>query len=111
RYPEVRVELVLTQRMVNLVEERIDVALRASTRLPDSSLVARKVASDDLALFASTGYLARRGEPRTLAELADHDCVHFRATNGSQRVSFEGPSGNEEVELRGAVTADDLGMV
>jgi len=111
RYPEVRVELMLTQRVVNLVEERFDVALRASMRLPDSSLVARKLASSDLALFASVRYLERRGEPRTLADLADHDCVHFRGSDGSRRLTFEGPSGEEDVELRGAVSTDDLGMV
>lgn len=111
RYPEVRVELVLTQRIVDLVAERFDVALRASTRLPDSSLIARKVASSDFALFASAAYLERRGEPRSLAELHDHDCVLFRPKRGVSRIAIEGPRGTEEVELRGPVGADDLGMV
>lgn len=111
RYPEVRVELVLTQRLVDLVAEGFDVAVRASMGLPDSSLVARKLATSDLGLFASTRYLERRGEPRTLAELADHDCVLFRSKHGARRLAFQGPHGEEHAQMRGPVSCDDLGMV
>lgn len=111
RYPEVRVELVLTQRIVDLVDEGFDAAIRASMRLPDSSLVARKLASDDLALFAAHSYLDRRGEPKTLAELRDHDCVVFKPSRTARQMPFVGPDGEERIEMRGPVTVDDFGMV
>jgi DNA-binding transcriptional LysR family regulator len=111
RYPEVRVELVLTQRVVDLIDEGFDAAIRASVRLPDSSLVARRLSSSDLALFASHAYLARKGEPATLADLAQHDCVVFRPSRSTRHMRFEGPDGEEEIEMRGPVTVDDFGMV
>jgi DNA-binding transcriptional LysR family regulator len=79
RYPAVTVDARLTNRRVDLVAEGFDLALRAVTkRLADSSLVARKLGSTEHHLFASPTYLARRGAPRTLEELRDHDWVAFR---------------------------------
>ena len=72
RYPAVTVELQLTGRVVDLVAERFDVALRVGQRLADSTLVARKVAAIAFRAYASPIYLARRGTPRTDAELAGH---------------------------------------
>jgi DNA-binding transcriptional LysR family regulator len=82
RYPRVQLEVDASGRLVNLVEEGFDVAIRASSKLKDSSLVARKVAQTELHLFASPGYVARRGVPRTLADLADHDVVLFQSPGG-----------------------------
>jgi DNA-binding transcriptional LysR family regulator len=110
RYPEVEVEMVLTGRLVDLVAEHFDVALRAG-KMADSSLVARKVSASDLALFASDDYLVRRGEPRTLAELATHECVLFRPQNRVNRWRLMGKDGEEEVEVRGRTSADDFGFV
>lgn len=79
RYPRVHVDVELTSRQVDLVSEGFDLALRASgPRLADSSLVMRKIVSFDVQFFASPSYLARRGAPRTLADLNRHDLVIFR---------------------------------
>lgn len=75
RYPKIEVEVDVSARLVNLVEEGFDVAIRASTKLKDSSLIAKKLVSTSLQLFASPTYLARRGTPKTLADLASHDAV------------------------------------
>lgn len=75
-YPEVTVDVDLTDRRVDLVEEGIDVALRAGV-LVDSSLIAHKLIDTRLRLFASPDYLARRKAPRRVADLATHDCVAF----------------------------------
>src|SRR5262249_29009200 len=64
-----------------------------------------------LALQASAKYLARRGTPRALADLAGHDCILFRAQNGVARWTLSGPAGTESVEVRGPVTADDFAFV
>jgi DNA-binding transcriptional LysR family regulator len=78
RYPGVSIDVNLSGRVVDLVGEGFDVALRVADRLEDSSLVARKVATLTLHLFASPLYLARRGTPRSEDDLADHDWVSFR---------------------------------
>jgi len=110
KYPKIHVELVLTTRTVDLVAEGVDLAIRAG-RLPDSTLVARRVGSLDIALFAAPSYLERRGRPKTLADLAHHDCVLFRATNGRATLTLTGPRGEESVEVRGRVSADDLAFL
>jgi len=63
---------------VDLVAEGVDVALRAAPRLEDSTLVVRRAAPIVFQLYASPVYLARRGTPRTEADLAGHDFVLFR---------------------------------
>lgn len=110
RYPKIHVELTLTGRMVDLVAEGFDLALRAG-RLTDSTLVARRVGSSDMALFASPLYLKRRGRPKALSDLAEHECVLFRARGGRATFSLSGPNGDESVEVTGAINADDLDFV
>lgn len=113
RYPDVAVEVYPSGRTVDLVAEGFDVAIRAGT-LRDSSLVARKVAESNLALFAAPGYLARRGTPRTVEELAEHDCVLFRPQRGRARLSLEreGARGEKDtVEVTGHVGGDDFGFL
>ena len=84
RYPAVSVDLHLTGRVVDLVGEGFDVALRAASRLEDSSLIVRRAAPLLAQLYASPAYLARRGTPRTDEELDEHDWVVFRS--GPQRL-------------------------
>jgi len=110
KYPLVHVEISLTSRYVDLVAEGFDLALRAG-RLADSSLVARKIGVDSLGLFASPGYLRRRGRPKTLAELANHDCILFRGSHGKSEWQLTGPRGVERVTVRGPLNADEMGFV
>ncbi len=93
RYPAVAVDLHLTGRVVDLVGEGFDVALRVATRLEDSSLVVRRAAPVLLQLFASPVYLARRGTPRAEAELEAHDQVLFRGGPQQLRVGGQRPGG------------------
>lgn len=79
RFPGVRVDAIVSNRVVDLVAEGVDLALRFSGRaLKDSTLVARKVSAVDSGLYASPLYLARAGTPRTAEEAADHAWVSFR---------------------------------
>lgn len=78
RYPDVSGELRLTDRMVSLVEDGIDVAVRIG-HLPDSSLVVRHVGSMPRIVVASPDYLARRGQPKTPEDIAKHDTIQFGA--------------------------------
>lgn len=79
RFPRTQVDLRMTAELVDLVRDGCDLALRiVKTRMPDSRLLARKVGTLAFHLFASPTYLARRGTPRTPAEIADHDWLEFR---------------------------------
>ena len=79
RYPEIALDIVLTDEVIDLIEHRTDVAVRAGP-LKSSSLVARKLGATRKAILASPGYLARRGTPRTPADLARHNCLGFNRT-------------------------------
>jgi DNA-binding transcriptional LysR family regulator len=76
QHPRVSASLLLLDRVTNLVDEGIDVAVRAG-ELPDSSLVARKVGTVRRVLVASPSYLARRGTPKHPRELPEHDVLAF----------------------------------
>ena len=75
-YPEVSVRLVLSDGVVDLVENRVDVAVRIG-RLPDCALIARRAGEIRWVVCASPDYLEARGEPGEPAELAGHDCIAF----------------------------------
>ena len=90
RYPSVDIDLLLIDRAVNLIEEDIAVAVRVG-RLPDSSLVARKLAEVRMVVCAAPSYLARRGRPTIPADLRRHDCLVFSETLGPVEWHFQSP--------------------
>ena len=75
-HPALEIDLVLDDRVIDLVEEGIDVSLRMGA-LPDSTAVARRIATCPRSVIASRGYLERFGEPRTPAELSAHQAVIY----------------------------------
>lgn len=77
RYPQVELDIVYTDRAVDLIDEGIDVAVRSGD-LPDSRLVSRPLQPFRLLLCAAPGYLARHGTPQALRELQGHAAVRFR---------------------------------
>ena len=87
-HPSMDVRLMLTDRRVNMIEEKIDVGLRVGD-LDDLSLVAKKVGSVRRVVCASPAYLARRGTPRAPDDLKDHDCVTFENTLSAQSWAFQ----------------------
>jgi DNA-binding transcriptional LysR family regulator len=78
RYPEVSAELLLSDQMINLVEDGVDLAVRIG-HLADSTLVARHVGEMRRVVVASSAYLKARGEPKTPAAVAAHDTIQFGA--------------------------------
>jgi DNA-binding transcriptional LysR family regulator len=76
RHPEIQIKLSCSNRRIDLGEERFDVGIRMSDD-PDPNLVARKLAVNRELMCAAPAYLARRGTPRTAADLAGHDAVVF----------------------------------
>lgn len=104
RYPAVSVDLSLSGRVVDLVAERFDVALRVASKLADSTLVVRKVIPVIFGAYASPIYLARRGLPRTEEDLDGHDWVRFKG--GPQKLNVKGAAAPAPAHAR--VSCDDL---
>jgi DNA-binding transcriptional LysR family regulator len=98
-YPEITARLVLADRVVNLVDDHLDVAVRVG-RLPDSSMVALRLGEIGWVACASPDYLARRGEPASLEALADHDCVMFEGLYSGSQWTFGRDRQTREVSIR-----------
>lgn len=91
-YPEIDLDVSFSDRLVSLVDEGFDLAVRVG-RNPDSSLVARKLCQSRIVLVGAPAYLDARGEPQRPSDLAGHDCVidaNFREPN---RWTFQGDDG------------------
>jgi DNA-binding transcriptional LysR family regulator len=104
-YPEIDIELSITDRLVDLIEEQADIAVR-SGHIPEGPLIQRKVADLQRVICAAPSYLKRRGTPRAAAELKDHDCIVV-AGPGLNRWPFRSRSGVDVVEVRPRVSTDD----
>jgi DNA-binding transcriptional LysR family regulator len=98
-YPDVNVRLVLGDRVVNLVEEHIDVALRISV-LPDSSLFANRVGTIRRVVCASPSYFANKGTPTHPNELSNHACVTFEGQSSPTSWTFGTPKAPIVVPIR-----------
>jgi DNA-binding transcriptional LysR family regulator len=121
RFPEVTVELSLNDRVVDLVEEGFDLAVRIA-KLKDSSLMARKLASCRLVVAASPDYIDRNGRPTDPGDLKDHRCLlyvyaserdvwQFEREGKVRTVKVSGPmrSNNGEALMRAAI--DGMGVI
>jgi DNA-binding transcriptional LysR family regulator len=106
RYPQVTVELVVGDAMVDLIAERFDLSIRLGW-LRDSSLRAAKLASFRQCLVASPAYLAKHGEPATPAELAGHRWIALTILASPTRWTFTDTEGTEHlVQMRSAASAN-----
>lgn len=108
RHPAITVEVDASTRLIDLVGEGFDLALRvARGALASSSLIARRVARLDLGLYASPGYLARCGAPRRPEDLAAHEHVLIAARAGRAVMALDGPRGGGKVTVRGRIAGND----
>lgn len=107
RYPNVSIELGLNDRVVDLLDERWDMAIRIG-HLDDSTLVARKLADMRLVLCAAPAYLRRRGTPRLASELGGHDCLGYVLSERTSPSLWRfGRDGSMRVAVRGPLAADN----
>lgn len=106
RHPDVRLELLLDDRLVDLAAERIDLAIRV-TKLEDSSLVARRLCSTSLHVCGAPSYLQARGTPTRPEDLLGHDCLRYSALRVEQEWRLYGAQGRIPVPVRGSFEASD----
>jgi len=98
-YPDVELDITLADRVVDLVEEGYDLAVRIA-RLPNSSLISRKLALARMVLCASPGYLKKHGKPKHPSELADHAVLSYSLLSTGDHWEFDGPKGKVAVTVK-----------
>src|SRR6185437_11906152 len=108
RYPDIRLELSMSERNIGLIEEGIDCAIRMG-ELEDSNLVARKLGSFSNVLCASPGYLARHGTPTCLDDLKRHQCINYvYPTSGrAYQWQFDSPDGRVALDVDAHLLIND----
>jgi DNA-binding transcriptional LysR family regulator len=109
RHPRVRPEMVFTRRTVDLVREGFDVGIRAmiTASPPSSALIAKRLGPNNIALYASTQYAARREPPKHPHDLLEHDNVVF-FPNDAAEYHLKGPKGFTKIKVPGRVSGDDF---
>lgn len=110
RYPEIQLDLTVTDRMVDLFRETADLALRTGP-LPDSNLVARKICDLQRIICASPTYLAQHGIPRVPDDLAHHNCIAISASTKLNQWPFQTPKGQQTIAVTGNVIANNAETV
>lgn len=107
RYPDIELDVHLSDHFVDIIREGFDVAIRIG-ELEDSSLVARKLAPEHRVICASPKYLERAGVPTTLSDLDAHNCL----LAGAQDVwRLEGPEGEHDVRVKGNIRSNSADFV
>jgi len=105
RHPQVMLDITLSDRIVDLVEEGFDLAIRIAT-LPSSALVSRRLATTRMVLCASPGYLAAHGTPRHPRELADRAVIGYTYWSTKDEWHFDGPDGPVSVRTQPCIRAN-----
>jgi DNA-binding transcriptional LysR family regulator len=103
KYPEVSVELVLSDRTVDLLEERIDAAIRVGTPT-DSTMMSRSLSPYTGVVCAAPGYLAKHGTPMHPSDLVHHECLRYIGWADGPRWTFFGPEGEIQVVVKSRLT-------
>lgn len=112
QWPEIELELSLNDRFIDLVEEGVDVALRVTHELPDSSsLVAQRLAKVKLVLCASPRFLRKHGTPASPAELSRFPCIEYNLSQTRGEWGFESDRGYVRVPVRGNLRANNSVLI
>jgi DNA-binding transcriptional LysR family regulator len=107
RHPQVKVDLSLNDRIIDLVDEGFDLAIRIAHKL-DAGLVARPITPARMVVCASPAYLKKHGQPRTPADLAAHNCLTYTSTTVAPRVwPFRRRGRETTVRVGGTLHADN----
>src|SRR5450830_456184 len=112
QYPEIRLELDFTDRLVDVVEESFDAVVRTG-QLHDSRLMARKLGSFAFHLVGAPGYFAARGYPQAVEQLLEHQCLHYRmpSTGKLEKWPLEGLVAGAELKVPETMVCNNLDML
>ncbi|MDB5038763.1 MAG: transcriptional regulator, LysR family protein [Bacteriovoracaceae bacterium] len=108
KYPKIKIDLVLTERVVDLIAENFDLAFRIG-ELADSTLIAKKLISIDASVVASPRYLKNHGTPKTLADLDKHEFILFSPNEVPiKKWSMKGLTGKKDLMPRGRLNINHI---
>ena len=107
RYPKITLQIELSNRFVDLLEEGFDAALRIRTTLPDSSLIARRLCPVDRVAVAAPAYLRKHGVPKHPRDLADHNCMIYTLSTAPYDWTFNTPNGPHTVRVGGTIQSNN----
>lgn len=110
RYPEIRVEVAINDRLVDLLQEGADLAVRIGV-VGDLSLVAHRICDLQRTICAAPAYLARRGVPKAAEDLIRHDCLCMSDPASLRRWPFDTPEGVRTVEVSGPITVNNADAI
>jgi len=110
-YPDIGLNVTLTDRTVDLVEEGFDVGFFLSLQKFDASMIARQLAVSNVVLCASRDYVKRHGAPTRPEDLAGHACLNFAYEQFRHRWEVEGPEGKIEVPIRSAMMSNNAELL
>ena len=106
RYPEIELDININDRVIDLMEEGADIAIRSGV-LRDSNLTARKICDLQRVICASPGYVKKHGTPREPRDLLRHNCISISAAPQLRRWPFATKNGIESIEVKGNVSANN----
>jgi DNA-binding transcriptional LysR family regulator len=106
-HPKVHVELMLSDRRIDLIEEGFDVTIRAAETINSTSLMSRELAPARRVLCASPEYLERRGEPVEPLALKDHRCLHYGYLSSGSQWRLIGPDGDSTYAIQCAMWSNN----
>ena len=109
-YPAIKIVLSMTDRMVDIVDAGIDVAIRVG-RQQDSSFKARKIAESRRVVCGSPAYLKKAGTPKRPEDLENHNCITWRDHPGHNSWAFRGPNGASKVRVSGSFFAKNADAI
>ena len=99
KYPKVTLDVVLSDRLVDVVDEGYDIAIRIAA-LSNSTMVSKKLTDTRIVLCASPKYLKEHGIPKKPADLANHQVINYSYWAGKEEWIFNGPNGKESVNIK-----------
>ena len=111
RNPDLKISLDATDRVIDLVEEQVDVAIRFSEQIDDSSVVSRKLATNRRVYVAAPSYVAEHGLPRTPDEVANHNCLRISTVEAWNTWTFDNGADLQRLPIKGNFEANSADAI
>ncbi|QHQ36877.1 LysR family transcriptional regulator [Algicella marina] len=109
--PDIEVSLSLSDNILDLTEEQVDIGIRFAEQIEDPSAIVRKIGGSDRVICASPEYLARNGHPQEPEDLQHHNCLLLSTARRKGVWMLVGPNGNEDVRISGNLETDSADAI
>ncbi|MGO4706001.1 LysR family transcriptional regulator [Microvirga sp. 2MCAF38] len=107
RYPDLKIDLTLSDRLLDVVAAGFDISIRIRSELTDSSLIARKLGDVEQVICAAPAYLEKRGEPLALDDLHHHDCLAYTLADNPGAWHVNSPKGEASIAIPAKLSANN----